>query len=139
MAELNININKDSMDGENPQNPVSVGEEPTKKKDPGKKSFMQSAVGTAVVQAGKQMIINGVSQFGNMSGNYTTQRAIQSATQAIGDLVTVAKFGPAGAIYVGATYATEAFNSFVGLENTRREEEMRRERAGVISTRGSRY
>jgi len=139
MPDLNININKDSVDGENPQNPVSVGEEPRIGKEQGKKSFAQSAVGAAIIQAGKQMVITGLNQFGNLGGSYTTQRAIQSTTQAIGDIVTVAKFGPAGAIYVGASYATQAINSFIGLENTRREENFRRERAGMISTKGSRY
>jgi len=139
MPDLNININKDSVDGENPQNPVSVGEQPRKVKEQGKKSLTQNAIGVAIVQAGKQMVINGVSQFGNMTGDYTVQRNIQSSTKAIGDVITVAKFGVAGAIFVGATYATEAFNSFVGLENTRREEAQRRERAGAISIKGSRY
>ena len=139
MPELNININKDSNDGENPQNPVSVGEEPVKTRDPGKRSFMQSAVGTAIVQAGKQMIISGIQHAADLSGDYATVRAIQSATQAVGDLITVAKYGPAGVIFVATSHATNALNSFVGLENTRREEDMRRQRAGRISTKGSRY
>jgi len=140
MPDLNININKDSgMDAENPQNPISVGETPNKIKEPGKKSFGQNAVGAALVQAGKQMVVAGLNQYGNLTGDYTTQRAMQNATRITGDIATVARYGAAGAVMVAANLGIEAFSSWVNMENVRREENMRRQRAGAISIKGSRY
>lgn len=140
MPDLNIKINKDGpIDGTSPESPINVGENPVSKGEEGKPTFTQSAVGAAIIQTGKQLVMNGVNQFGNLTGNYQMQRNIQNATRALGDAITVAKFGPAGAIYVGATYATDAINSLIDLRNRNIEDDFRRQRVGIISTKGSRY
>lgn len=140
MPDLNIKISKDAASASSPENPANVGESELKPtEEQGKPSFTESAVGAAIVQTGKQLVLNGVSQFGNLTGNYQIERTISNATRALGDAVTVAKFGPAGAIYVGASYATDAINSFIELRNRNLDEEFRRQRVGMISTKGSRY
>jgi hypothetical protein len=110
-----------------------------KKKDVGKKSLEQVAIETAIMQVSKQMITTGVNQFGNLTGDYQFARSINAATSLFTDAVTMAKLGPAGAIYVAGKYATNIAASLIDVRNKEIELNVMRERAGLISTKGSRY
>lgn len=143
MPDIEIVIRKPQTGDDNLQTEEAQaggsGEQKPSKKEKGKSSFSQDAIGAALYQMGIAMVQNGINQIGNASGDYAMQRSIQKGVMLAGDIITVGKFGIAGAIMVASKHAISAINSEIDMVNKRREEEMRRQRAGRIIMKGSRY
>lgn len=143
MPDIEIIVRKPQTSDDNLQTEEAQtggsGEQLPTKKEKGKKSFSQNAVGAALSQAAIQIMQNSVNQMGNLTGNYASVRQIGNTMAFAGDMATIAKYGVAGAITVAAKHAVSIINSEIDQANKRREEEFRRQRAGRIVMRGSRY
>ena len=96
----------------------------------GKPNMQQAAVNTALIAAGKQIILQGVKQYGDLTGSYTAGESI-STTMSIGaDVLMIAKGGTIGLIAVGAKYSNQIINSAIQQRNNNRENDLIRQRAG---------
>lgn len=143
MPDIEVIIRKPQASDDNLQTEEAQaggsGEQLPTKKEKGKKSVGQNAVGAALTQAAIQVMQNGVNQLGNLTGNYTTAKNISNTLAMAGDMYTIYKYGAVGAITVATKHAISIMNSEINQANKRREEDMRRQRAGRIVMRGSRY
>jgi hypothetical protein len=139
MANIEVIIKKDTQEGTAPSKDTSVGETPVQSTEGGLTDLQKKALIGAVVQVGQQFIATGVTQFGNITGNYQLARNINAASSILADGFTMAKFGPIGVMYVATKYATNAISSVIEQNNKNIELEVMRQRAGTISTKGSRY
>lgn len=104
----------------------------------GKPSVSSQAVNTAVINVGKQLLSQGIKQYGNITGDYLVQESIDNALGLTADVLTIAKGGALGALYVGTRYITSMWASSVSQDRAYRDLEMSRERAGKIYVSGGR-
>lgn len=107
-------------------------------REPGKQSTKNQAVGVALIAVGKQVAIQGVNQFASLSGNYAQAERF-NAILSIGSDIAIAATGPVGLIAIGAKTAINMGNSFIKQTIARRSIDLQRDRAGFVSTQGSRY
>lgn len=143
MPDIEVIIRKPQASDDNLQTEEAqsggAGEQLPTKKEKGKKSVGQNAVGAAMAQAAIQVMQNAVNQMGNITGNYAGMRKISNSMALAGDIFTIGKYGAVGAVMVGAKHVINIMNSNINQVNVRREEDMRRQRAGRIVMGGSRY
>lgn len=99
----------------------------------------KQAINTALIQAGQQFISQGINMYGQLTGDMTTIRAIDSAVNVASDILIIAKGGVVGAIAVGAKYAIQAGNSVIQNYQQNRQIALNNQLLGDISTKGSRY
>ena len=116
----------------------ATGNAPKQKKEGGKPSPEQQAVRVAMINAAKQAINTGVSQFGNITGDYASARAINTVTSAAADIFMLSQ-GPVGIIAVATKYTMAGVTSYIEQKNRSINEQLIRERAGSIIKKGSRY
>lgn len=129
---IEIKINKQETEGM--QQPSA----PSVKDDPGKPSLQAQAVNAALINTGKQLAMQGIKAYGEISGDYATVNMID-ATLGIGaDLLTLS-LGPIGVLAVGSKYTSQIINQQASIYNSNQEINRQRERMGMIITRGSRY
>lgn len=140
MPDIEVVIRKDTQEGTAPSDATAVGEKPIdKKKSQGISDLEKKAIAGAIIQVGQQFIATGVSQYGNLTGDYTTQRNINAMISLGGDALTAVKLGPAGAIYIAGKYALEIATNAIEMRNRLREHEFTLNRLGTVSAKGSRY
>lgn len=99
----------------------------------------KQAINTALIQAGQQFITQGISMYGQITGDTTTTKAINNVASLSADILTIAKGGVVGAIAVGAKYALQAGNSVIANYQQNRQIELNNQLLGDISLKGSRY
>lgn len=117
---------------------AQVTQQAQKPQQAGKPSFQTQAVNTAILNAGKQVLTQGISQYGDLTGNYALSRTA-SEMFSIGADAMIALSSPVGAIAVGTKYATTIATSFIKQSRELKNTALAQERAGYISTQGSRY
>jgi hypothetical protein len=117
----------------------STGEKKPSKSEKGKTNTTQKAVNGALIQVGKQMISQGINQYSNLTGDYTTAETINFITTLGADIATVAAAGPAGAVYVAGKYAIQLATSSINQFRKEQEHAINLQRLGDISVKGSRY
>ena len=117
----------------------ATGEAQVNKKEKGKTSVQQGAINTALLQVGKQMVSQGISQYAELSGDYYTAGALNAVSSIGADVATIAVGGVAGAVAVAGKYALQFATSFVQQARLTQEHQFTVERLGQISTKGSRY
>jgi hypothetical protein len=131
MAEpITITIGKGQQaDGTSPggQQQQAVAE-----KEPGKPNFQQQAVNAALINAAKQVAMQGVRAYGNITGDYAMVDSINTVMSIGADVLTVAKGGWVGAIAVGSKYAISIGNSFIESKRNQFEYSLGMERAGGV-------
>lgn len=132
MPEIDILIKKSSTgQGQAPQTPEAD-------REPGKQSLQNQAVNTALINAGKQILMQGINQYAELTGNYAGVESINAALSIGADIAMVAT-GPVGAIAVASRYLINAASSFTAQARARNNLDLARERAGFVSTQASRY
>ena len=99
----------------------------------------KQAINTALIQASQQFITQGISMYGQITGDTTTTKAINNVASLSADILTIAKGGIVGAIAVGAKYALQAGSSVVANYQNNRQTELNNQLLGNISVKGSRY
>ena len=118
---------------------AATGEAPIDKNEKGKTNIQQKAVNAALINVGKQFISQGVGQFGNLTGDYTTAENINLITTVAADIATIAAAGPAGVVFVAGKYATQIATAGIDQFRKNQEHALKLERLGQISIKGSRY
>ena len=134
MPEIDIIIKK----SETGQGQAPTPQAPQGDKEPGKSSLQNQAVNAALISAGKQIILQGVNQYAELSGDYAMAQGINAALSIGADIALIAT-GPVGTIAVASKYLLNVGNALVGQTRARQEIALARERAGAISIKGSRY
>ena len=99
----------------------------------------KQAINTALIQAGQQAISQGISLYGQMTGDTTTVQVIQGVANVAADALIIAKGGVVGAIAVGAKYALQAGASFANTYQQNRQIALNNQLLGDVSVKGSRY
>lgn len=99
----------------------------------------KQAINTALIQAGQQFISQGINMYGQLTGDMTTIRAIDSMVNVAGDALIIAKGGVIGAIAVGTKYALQAGNAMLQTYQQNRQIALNNQLLGDISIKGSRY
>ena len=128
---IDIKINKDqTVEGQAPD----IGQE----REAGKPSIQKQAVNSALINAGKQIITQGVTQYGNLTGDYATVNNINAVLSIASD-ISIAATGPVGVVAVLSKKIINIGNSVVNQITAIRNIELQRQRSGFISTQGSRY
>lgn len=102
-------------------------------------SVTKQAINTALIQAGQQFITQGITMYGQLTGDMTTVRNINNIVNLSTDALIIAKGGVIGAIAVGTKYALQAGTSFLETYQTNKQTELNNRLLGNISTKGSRY
>lgn len=111
----------------------------TNKREEGKPNLAKEAAATAVIQVAKQAIMTTVQKYGDLTGDYSTVRNIDSAMSATADILTVMQGGVAGLVYVAGKYAVQAVNANIDHFRKTQEHQFNVQRLGTISVKGSRY
>lgn len=140
MPDIEVVIRKGtSADGVSQTQASSTAETQAKPNAKGKRSVQQGAINAALIQVGKQMVSQGIQQFGNLTGNYAAIEGLNAVTSIGADIATIAVGGVAGAVAVAGKYAIQFATSFADNARKREEHNFTVERLGRISTKGSRY
>ena len=116
-----------------------VAPEYNKTVEPGKITPQQRAVNTALIGAGKQVLSQGIKQYGNITGDYATVNAIENVISIGSDVAMIAIGGVVGVIAVVAKHGLQTANLAITTMQSNRTIDLARERAGLISVKGSRY
>lgn len=139
-SDIEIIVKKgQSIEGAIAPTTAKAGEKATKKTDPGKSDITQDAVNTALIKAGKTIMMNGIHQYGNITGDYAIINTFDIGLSLSADLATVMKGGWVGAIEVGSKYAISYVNSEIAERRSNMAIDKARERAGYIELGGSRF
>lgn len=104
----------------------------------GKMSVQTSAVVTALISSGKQIISQSINEYGNITGDYMMAESIDTALSIGADLLMIAKGGIVGTIAVATKHATNIFRSEVRTDRARRDIDLNRELLGSIYINGGR-
>jgi hypothetical protein len=131
LGNIEIKISKSqTLEGEAPD----VGQE----REAGKPSVKSKAMTVALISVGKQVLTQGVTQYAALSGNYAAAETF-NAVLSIGADVAMLAMGPVGVVAVVSKTALNLFSSSVKQTIAVRNIELQQSRAGIISTKGSRY
>lgn len=129
---IDIKVSKStSPQGMPPEEGIQTGEQ-------GRPTVTSQAVNTAIINAGKQMLSQGIKQYGVITGDYLVQESIDAALGIGADVLTIVKGGVVGAIYVGTRWTTSIWASSVAQDRAYRDLELAQQRAGKIYTSGGR-
>lgn len=89
------------------------------------------------IQMGKQALQFGMSNYGNLTGDYVTQANIGAGVQIAG-LVAMASQGPLGIAAAVFSLSTQALNNGLDIAKKNREVQFLRERVGMTAINGGR-
>jgi hypothetical protein len=118
----------------------SAGETPkSQEQEEGKPSASQQALIAGIINVAKTQAINGIQQYGNLTGNYVATQSINNSIEMVTDIAAAVKGGPVGLVYVLSKHTLNLINSGVSQMNATREQDFRNELLGEISIKGSRY
>lgn len=142
MAGGNIEIlirKSQTAEGTSPSTEISGEETVSRDKEQGKPSIGQKAVNTAIINAGKQAMMQGIKHYGTLTGNYQLERQMNVMLGLTADMLMIAKGGPVGVVAVATRHALNIASSVVEQRVADRERDLAIQRAGEISLRASRY
>ena len=141
MAAETIVIQKkqasDPITAQQPTNPN--GEQAPAKVEQGKPNIQAQAVNAAIINAGKQILMDGVNQYGNITGNYAVANTINASLSLGADVLMLAKGGVVGLIAVGTKYTLSFVNAQIEQKHADIINEKALERSGNLALSGSRY
>jgi hypothetical protein len=109
---------------------------PSSKK--GKTSVKDQAVNTALINAGKQILSYGISQYGNITGNTIKQRQMNDAITIAGYMSQIAIGGVVGAVSVATQIGLNAVSNAVETNKANRQAELLYQRSGNATINGGR-
>ncbi len=100
-------------------------------------SLRGGAVNAVVTQNAKKALSYGISNYGNLTGDYITQANIQGVIE-VGGMIATALTGPVGAIAVAGDLAFKEISRQVDLTKKNREVELLKARTGMMGYSGGR-
>lgn len=104
----------------------------------GESSLLNDLTKVLVVEQGKKVLQNVVSQYGNLTGNSIAQARIQNISTLIGYGTTIAVGGWIGAIGVAFDIGIQAVNNVVDNRKANAQIDLMRQRVGYSTMNGSR-
>jgi hypothetical protein len=102
-----------------------------------KSSIQSSAIATALINAGKQTIMQGVNAFADLSGNHKITDGISVALETA-SMVGMAFAGPVGWIALSTQLVNKGINYYVEYKKESREINYLKDGLGNIQTYGNR-
>ena len=100
-------------------------------------SLRGGTVNAIIVQTAKKAISYGISNYGNLTGDYITQANVQGILE-LGGMVATAATGPIGSIAVIGDLAVREINRQVELTKKNQNTQLLRARTGMIGLSGGR-
>ena len=94
-----------------------------------KNAVDESMIKGLIIDSAKKIAINGLSNYGNLTGNYRSQSALQDSITAIGTAVQLMNF-PVGTIATAVSLANSGINYLVERNNQIQQLELLKERSG---------
>lgn len=104
----------------------------------GETSLLNNLTKVLVVEQGKKVLQNVVSQYGNLTGNSIAQAKLQYMSTLTGYATTIAVGGIAGAIGVAFDIGIQTYNNVFELRKANSQIELMRQRVGYSTMNGSR-
>lgn len=104
-----------------------------------KASIQSSAVTTALIQAGTQVITSTINQYGDLTGDYITANAISDLTNIASDMLMIARGGWVGVIAVASRKAIQAGQTALQAYKANQQVEFMKQRTGNITINDGRY
>jgi len=95
------------------------------------------AMNAVLSQTAKKALSYGISNYGNLTGDYVTQANIQGVIE-IGGMIATAATGPIGAVAVAGDLAFRVINQQVEIAKQNQQVSLLRERTGMIGFSGGR-
>lgn len=139
-AETIVIQKKQASDAITAQQPTNAtGEQTPQKVEQGKPNIQQEAVNAALINAGKQILMDGVNQYGNITGNYAIANTINASLTLGADALMLAKAGVVGLIAVGTKYTLNFINAQIEQKHADIANAKALERSGNLALYGSRY
>ena len=82
-----------------------------------------------IIDSGKKIVLNGLSNYGNLTGNYQAQSQVQNLVNIAGTAIQLMNF-PVGTIATAVSLGNTAINELIERNNQRLQVELLRERSG---------
>ena len=94
-----------------------------------KNAVDESMIKGLIIDSAKKLAINGLSNYGNLTGNYRAQSALQDSINAIGTAVQLMNY-PVGTIATAVNLANSGINYLVERNNQIQQLELLKQRSG---------
>ena len=94
-----------------------------------KNAVDNSMIKGLIIDSGKKIVLNGLSNYGNLTGNYQAQSQVQNLINIAGTALQLMNF-PVGTIATAVSLGNTAINEIIERNNQRLQVELLRERSG---------
>lgn len=94
-----------------------------------KNAVDNSMIKGLIIDSGKKIVLNGLSNYGNLTGNYQAQSQVQNLVNIAGTAIQLMNF-PVGTIATAVSLGNTAINEIIERNNQRLQVELLRERSG---------
>lgn len=94
-----------------------------------KNAVDNSMIKSLIVDSAKKLAINGLANYGNLTGNYRSQAQLQDAIGMVGTAVQLMNW-PVGTIATAVNFANSGINYLIDRNNQRQQVELLIERSG---------
>ena len=94
-----------------------------------KNAVDNSMIKGLIIDSGKKIVLNGLSNYGNLTGNYQAQSQVQNLVNIAGTALQLMNF-PVGTIATAVSLGNTAINEIIERNNQRLQVELLRERSG---------
>ena len=94
-----------------------------------KNAVDNSMIKGLIIDSGKKIVLNGLSNYGNLTGNYQAQSQVQNLDNIAGTAIQLMNF-PVGTIATAVSLGNTAINEIIERNNQRLQVELLRERSG---------
>lgn len=131
---IEISIKK----GQIPQGTTPENDPTDMTNEQGKMSIQSGAITTALIASGKQIIMQGINEYGNITGDYMLAEDINAGLSIGADILMLAKGGVVGAVAVGTKYLNSIMSSNVRQNRAERDIDLMRSQMGAIYINGGR-
>jgi hypothetical protein len=101
-----------------------------------KQSTTQNVAQMLAFKVGTDAVKYSLSNYGELTGDYVGQEAIEDITGIAGDIFMIAKGGWLGVAAVGVKYATKIATTSIRLNKSKTRASMMQERVGITTIKG---
>lgn len=105
----------------------------------GQSSVVDSGIKTILVNSGKTILSNAMSQYGNLTGNITASNRLNAISSIAGYAIAIYAGGWVGVAHVATDIALKQVQNFVDASRANAQSELLRQRAGNATINGSRF
>ena len=110
-----------------------------KQNQAGQSSMLNDLTKVLIIDSGRKVLQNVISQYGNLTGNSIAASRLQAGSTIVGYVAQIAIGGWIGAISVGADIGIQAFNNIFETRKANAQINLMKQRVGNSTLNGSRY